>query len=200
MLVVWWGLTLSLWIWGYGAYILAVIRRQISPSVGFWLTIAAVDWVLITVQIAAGVLWLELLQTTIWVVGATATAVIAGIYRRKLSLNRSEQVCLGLATIGMLLWLLCDLPELAVIVMALTIGVCSIPLWQNALRGKERWQPFAICLAASACNLGTLPQWQMAAWPGLLVPLVAVVYNAVSVATAICGRRGHAGCNFPDTC
>jgi|GEM_PF-4455457 len=186
-------ITLVVWVGGYVYYIMAVVNRQTDPSLGYWVTITVVDYVMLAALLGAGVRGLPLMQIIIWVVGATVVTGLTLCYRTTFALSLSEQICLTLALVSVTLWWIQKEPRIAVVIQVIAMAVSSIPLWQNALLGREQWGPIAVCLAGSVTALGTLPTWAVREWPSLIVPVVAVCLNVTSTACAWHGRYRFPG-------
>ena len=184
-------LTAATWAVGYLLYLVALASRATTPSLGFWATIVVVDDVLLVSQVCAGVTGIALMQTVVWVVGANLTLLATVIQQRDaLRLNPYERICMLLSVCSIVL--AATIPSAAVVIQTAGMAVGSVPMFINAGRGNERWQPICICLLAALLNLGALDNWSVTNWPGLLPPVLAVFLNVVSTTAAVLGQRAVA--------
>lgn len=181
------GLTVAIWAVAYFAYNQAVVRKLAIPSLGFWFTIAIVDWVALISLLAAGVHNLGLTQVAVWTAGATATCVLTWRRHGHFKLDGTEILCLVLTVVGLILWMWVGNPKVSVVIQAIAFTIATVPFWRNALNGGERWQVLPLSLCGSLASLGTVREWSVITWVPLVVPLLGVVLNAISLYTAFLG-------------
>jgi hypothetical protein len=182
-------LTVAIWTVGYVVYNQAVLRKQATPSLGFWFTIAVVDWVTLLSLLGAGVRNLGLTQVAVWTVGASVTCFLTWRRHGQFVLDRVEIACLLLTLAGLFLWMWIGNPKASVAIQVIAFTVSMIPFWRNALKGRERWQAVVPSLCGALASLGTLTNFSLGGWVSFAIPLLGVILNCVSLATSYAGIR-----------
>lgn len=174
-------------------YIIEIIKGKTKPRVVSWFT-----WSVLTAiacvasfadgQYAGGIL---LLFATI----ETVSIVILGLWYGDRKFGRFDVICQLGAVVGLVLWLLFNSPEIAIIATISIDLIGALPSikhsWQKP--HEETWLTFALAGLGGVCTVLAATDWKVTAvgYP-IYIAVVNVVFTLI-----ILGRHQYAVANAP---
>jgi hypothetical protein len=175
-------LLITTWSVFFLVYNWKVVKRETAPSLGYWFTIAIVDWAVFFSLIGANVKGMTIAQPACWVVGATSTFLVTMWRRGQFVLDRFELVAA---------WLSQGDARISVIIQSLSMCIACSVIFRNALRGNESSVALLIPLIASVFSFGTVEHWTLTYWPELVIPILALALNSIGLILSLIGHRTY---------
>jgi hypothetical protein len=168
-------------------YLVDIVRRKTKPNVVSWFT-----WTLLTAVAGAAALGAHEPRTAILTFGnaiSTLLIVLLGLKYGFAKLSIFDGVCQLGAVVGLVLWLIFNSPEIAIVATVSIDLIATLPTlrhsWLNPQ--EETWQTFSISALGATLGLVAISHYSVSslAYPVYLL----LMDSAVAIAIIISRKR-----------
>ena len=167
-------------------YLIDIIRRKTKPNIVSWFT-----WTLLLAIATAAAFAAHEPRTALLTFGdtvCTLAVVILGLRYGIAKLSRFDFLCQAGAILGLVLWLIFNSPQIAIIFSLAIDFIVMMPTVRHSwlMPKEETWQTFAIGVFASALTLISLVHYSFSS---LAFPVYLGITNALIALTIIYSRK-----------
>lgn len=166
---------------GGSTYIWQTLTGKVRPERATWFVYFTLGMISLWGQRAAGgtdSLWLTISQNLM-----TGIIFIISIFRGVGGLTKFDFKCLGLATLGVLLWALSRQPAVAILGVVFADAMGTLPTIRKAYKDPESESLFSWGIDIPAALLGVLSvgtlNIALLLYPGYLVVSISAVFVAI---------------------
>ncbi len=170
-------------------YLIDVIKKRTKPNIVSWITWTMLSGVATVAAFVAG--QPKAASLTFAYTICTLTIVLLGLRYGTTKFSLFDGFCQLGAVCGLILWLIFDSPEIAIIAVVIIDFIGVLPTLRHGWLkpGEETWQSFALGSLAALLILLSLTKYDVA---GLSYPLYLIFGDGI-VAIAIIYRRKSLG-------
>lgn len=174
-------------------YMVEIVRGKTKPRIVSWFTWSVLTAIASVASFADGQYPAGMLL--VFATVETLLVVILGLRYGDRSLERFDIVCQVGAAVGIVLWLIFNSPEIAVIATVTIDLVGALPTlkhtWQKP--HEETWITFAMAGAGALCTLVVAHNWEVTV---IAYPAYIVIMN-ILITTIIFARHKYAVAKAP---
>ncbi len=167
-------------------YLIDIVKGKTKPNIVSWFT-----WTLLTGIAAAAAYFDDSTKTALLLAGSsicTGAVVILGLKYGIAKMSKFDAFCQAGAVLGLILWLIFNTPEIAIIFTITIDFIVVLPTLHHAWLkpGEETWQTFAVGSFAALLTVLSLTSYTVT---GLAFPQYLVLINAFLAGLIIWRRK-----------
>jgi hypothetical protein len=173
-------------------YVIDIIKHRTRPNIVSWIT-----WTLLTSIAAAAAYAAHEPRTGLLMIACmicTLSVVVVGARYGIAKFSWFDGFCQAGAVAGLILWLMFNSPDIAIIATVSIDFLGALPTMLHAYKkpGEETWQTFGIGVLGPLVTIISLSRYNIAS---LLYPIYLVIANSL-ITGLIVGRRKQLGMNL----